>query len=72
MNLKSLQKTKRSLEAVLSELEQCHLRDHAIRHRYAEFVVAYELRKMGHASQILDDRDERGADIYLTDSKKWI
>lgn len=69
MELKSLQKITKSLEAVLRELGDLKLYDTGIRHRYAEFFVALELRKIGHAVQMLDEREDTSADLYLPNEK---
>ncbi|SRR6266478_3188038 len=72
MQLKSLKRITKSLEHVFEELKRYGLEDRDIRHRYAEFVVASELRKRGHTVQLLGDREKKTADIYLPDSKKRV
>ncbi len=70
MKLKSLQKITKSLRDVFAELKHYDLQDRDIRHRYAEYFVASELRKRGHKVQILGDRGDKSADIYLPNDKK--
>jgi len=70
MKLKSLQRITKSLRDVFVELNE--LQDHVIRHRYAEFFVASELRKRGHDVQLLGDREDKSADIYLSDKQKRV
>ena len=72
MKLKSLQRITKSLEKVFEELERCGVQDRHIRHRYAEFAVASELTKRGHTVQLLSDREDKTADIYLPDTKKRV
>src|SRR5438128_1445592 len=72
MKLKSLARITKSLKVVFSELERSNVKDHAIRHRYAEFFVASELRKRGHTVQLLGEREDKNADIYLPDTKKRV
>jgi hypothetical protein len=57
------------LATALRELGDRKLRDSGIRQRYAEFFVALALQKGGHTVQILDEREDTSADLYLRDEK---
>jgi hypothetical protein len=69
MKLHSLKQITKSLKAALSEIGNAGLGDRGIRHRYAEFLVASALAKRGHTVQILSEREDTSADIYLPDTR---
>ncbi len=72
MKVGSLKDIVDKFEKILKEISVSELEDSKIRCRYAEYLVASELEKRGHSVQILNERDETSADIYLTDIKKKI
>ena len=72
MKLKSLKRITKSLRDVFAELNRYELQDREIRHRYAEFFVASELCKRGHDVQLLGEREDKSADIYLPNKKKRV
>jgi hypothetical protein len=72
MKRKSLRRIVKSLKTVLVELGAAGLKDRDIRHRYAEFLVALTLAKRGHSVQVLAEREDRSADIYLPDGGKRV
>jgi len=43
--------------------------DEKLMSKYVEYRVALELAKQGYIVQILNERDDKGADIYLPDKK---
>ena len=72
MKVQSLKRITKSLEAVLAELGAASLRDRGVRHRYAEFLVASVLAERGHVVQVLGERDDTSADIYLPHIRKRV
>jgi hypothetical protein len=72
MKLQSLKRISRSLKVVLTEIGNAGLRDRDIRHRYAEFLVASALAERGGVVQVLGEREDTSADIYLPDSRKRV
>jgi hypothetical protein len=72
MILQSLKRIQKSLKAALAEIDNADLRDRGIRHRYAEFLVASELAQYGHHVQVLSEREDTSADIYLPDIQKKV
>ncbi|MEY2428058.1 MAG: hypothetical protein QOJ40_943 [Verrucomicrobiota bacterium] len=68
----SLHKITKSLGEVLRELKRFGLWDKGIRCRYAEFLVAEKLAKMGLKIQLLNSRYKVSADIYLPDIGKRV
>lgn len=72
MEVNNLKKIVDSIKNVLKELSDYNLEDKKIREKYAEYLVAYELMKLGHYIQILNERDDRKADIYLLNIKKKV
>jgi hypothetical protein len=70
MNLKSLRRITKHLRSAICELQDDDLRDRDIRHRYAEYLVARNLRENGFSVQLLNRREDRSADIYLPDANK--
>jgi hypothetical protein len=72
MKLKSLKKIVGALKDAFKELDRFELQDRDLRHRYAEYYVALELLKKGHAVQLLGSRVDTNADIYLPSEGKRI
>ena len=70
MNLNSLTKITKHLKNALRELQPDDLRDRDIRHRYAEYLVAKILSEKGFSVQLLNQREDKNADIYLPHAKK--
>jgi hypothetical protein len=66
MSPKTLSKITMSLKAVLRELARLGLKDRNIRCQYAEYLVAKKLTDAKHDVQILNQRDDKSADIFLT------
>lgn len=63
MKKKALLLVKNALECAFKVLAKNGLFDNALRHRYAEYLVAYELSKRGHVIQLLGERDKTTADL---------
>lgn len=72
MRKKELSLIVKYLERVLRILDQVEISDKKLRERYAEYLVALELLKRGHKVQILDEREDKSADIYLPDKGKRV
>lgn len=72
MNSRSLFATTKSLRKAIRELKRVGLKDSKIRSRYAEYFVAGKLVRKGHSVQLLDEREETTADIYLPDAEKGV
>lgn len=72
MKAQSLKRVTKSLETVLTEIAASGLKDRDIRHRYAEFLVAFALAERGHAVQVLGEREDTSADIYLPATRKKV
>ena len=67
MEHKALVKVKESLEDVFKVLTDAGVVDNALRHRYAEYLVASVLSKKGYDVQLSNERANTKADIYLAD-----
>lgn len=60
-----LEKVVKHLEEAIKELGSATVDDERIMSRYLEYRVALELAKREHIVQVLNERDSKGADIYL-------
>jgi hypothetical protein len=60
-----LEKVVMHLEETINDLVSAGIDDEKIMSRYLEYRVALELAKREHIVQVLNERDEKGADIYL-------
>ena len=65
MRREELEKVVTYLEKAIKELSSAAVDDERIMSRYAEHRVALELAKRGHVVQVLNERDDKRADIYL-------
>ena len=65
MNLSSLVNIATSLETALLEIEECRLWDKSLRCKYAEYLVAKKLAQQKHSVEILNERSNTNADIFL-------
>ena len=72
MNYHSIVRIKKLLEGVFVELMKSNIHDARIRDRYAEYYVASVLAKKGYQVQLLGERDDKKADLYLQDIDKRI
>jgi len=72
MNDGSLQRVTKLFAKLFRELKASGVVDHEIRHRYAEFLIASMLAKRGHAVQVLQERENKDADLYLPETKQRI
>jgi len=53
------------LEKALNILNATGLRDSKLRSKYAEYLVALKLAEMRYEVQVMNERDDRSADIYI-------
>ena len=67
MKYRTLLRVRKLLEDVFRELNNVEVFDNAIRHRYAEYLIAFILSKRGLNIQLLNEREDVGADLYLAD-----
>ena len=70
MKKEELEKVATHLEKTITELSSAAIDDERIISRYVEYRVALELAKRGYVVQVLNERDNKGADIYLPE--EWI
>lgn len=57
------------LEKAIGTISSDGVNDERIMSRYLEYHVAYELARRGHRVQILGERDDKKADIYLPNER---
>ncbi|MEM2750840.1 MAG: hypothetical protein QXH53_04140 [Nitrososphaerales archaeon] len=69
MKKESLEEVTTYFEKILEILSSAGIEDEKIMSRYLEYRVAYELAKRGHVVQILNERRNKKADIYLPKKK---
>jgi len=72
MESKVLLKITKSLEDALKELTKLGIVDSRLRSKYAEYLVACELAKRGYKVQLLNERENKNADIYIADKQKRV
>lgn len=65
MKKESLARLVKNLEAAINALRSDGIDDEKIMSRYVEYRVALELSNRGHTVQVLSEREDKGADIYL-------
>jgi len=67
MNKHALAQIKRNFENIFKILRKSGLSDSSLRHRYAEYFVAYILASRGHKVHLLNKREDAGCDLCLAD-----
>lgn len=72
MKSNGLLKITKSLENTLNELTKSGIEDSKLRSRYAECLVAYKLAERGHDVKLLNERENKNADIYIADKQKRV
>lgn len=72
MESNTLLKLTNSLEEALKGVTKSRMVDSKLRSRYAEYLVAYELAKRGYDVQLLNERENINADIYIADKQKRV
>lgn len=65
MKKENLEEVATHLEKTIKELSSAAIDDERIMSRYVEYRVALELAKQGHVAQVLNERDDKRAGIYL-------
>lgn len=69
MKKESLARLVEQLEGAINTLRSDGIDDERIMSRYVEYRVAFELSNRGHTVQVLSERGDKGADIYLPADK---
>jgi hypothetical protein len=69
METSSLELVVEHLEKALKVLSSVGIEDERLMSRYVEYRVALELSKRGHKVQLLNERSDKSADIYIPDTK---
>jgi hypothetical protein len=69
MREEGLEKVVMQLEKAIQELSSANVDDERIMSRYAEYQVALELAKRECVVQVLNERDDKAADIYLPEDR---
>lgn len=65
MRKEELERVAMHLENAIKELNSASIDDERIMSRYVEYRVAFELAKRGHVVHVLNERSDKGADMYL-------